>query len=61
MFFNKMKIKAGISNKYSAQAKILDNHLNKIKLEKDKEIWADQEVNQEVYSDCSETSFDKYY
>lgn len=60
MFFNKMKDKAGIAEKYSKQAQILDNHLKK-QFQKNQEIWADSEVNQEVYSDCSETSFDKYY
>lgn len=29
MFFNKMKDKAGIAKKYSAQATMLDNHLKK--------------------------------
>jgi hypothetical protein len=42
MFFNKMKVKAGISQNYGAQAKILDNHLKK-KYQDTKEIWADQE------------------
>ena len=58
MFFNKMKAKAGLNSKYNANAKILDNHL-KTKYE-NKEIWNDQELEQN-YSDCSETSFDKYY
>lgn len=39
MFFNKMKVKAGIKSKYNANAKILDNHLKTKYL--NKEIWND--------------------
>ena len=32
---------------------------NFLKEKKEKDIWEEEEV--QVYSDCSETSFDKYY